>query len=732
MRYSMKVIIPIITLIIIEIILISNISSYFSTKNLNEQTVVQAINIAKQYKELRTYYNHNVISKVLKYSDLKVDSNHYKDQKTIPLPATMIHDLSSVLTQKLDGMKLKLYSDYPFPNRSDRKLDPFELSAIQYFRKTNSSEPKVEHEIQNDKEVVRVAIADVMDKPSCVTCHNTRLDTPKNDWHLGDIRGVLEISIPIDSFIQSTQRTTHYIDLSIIIAGIILILFIHTVISYFESSDRKKTNDLNIKQDKLNKLLVNFSKNVIASKTDAKGFITYVSDAFCKISGYSEDELLGKSHSIIRHPDMKQELFEDIWDTIKDGKTWDGEIKNKNKNGTSYWVKTTIFPEYDLDDKLIGYSSIRHDISAQKEKDVFFSNMSHELRTPLNGIIGFTNILSKESMDDKHKEYIKLIDTNSHQLLDLINDILDLSKINNGQFTINPYDVNLYISLEEFIHRFDAIITKKNISFTTDIDKSLDQQFTADWLRISQIIINLLSNAIKFTQNEGEISLNMKYFNNNLEIVIMDNGIGMNKSIQDKIFKPFIQADGSTTRKYGGTGLGLSITQKLIELMNGSLFLQSEEGIGSTFTITIPLNTNKNSTEIQQHDEIEQTKKPLKGNILLVEDNKTNQLLMSLILEEFGLDCEIANDGLEAVNIYDPKKHNIILMDENMPNMNGIVAMKRIRKLHKDSCTPIIALTANAMEGDREKFLEAGMDDFLSKPINENELYMMLDKFLNT
>ena len=209
---------------------------------------------------------------------------------------------------------------------------------------------------------------------------------------------------------------------------------------------------------------------------------------------------------------------------------------------------------------------------------------------------------------------------------------------------------------------------------------------------------------------------------------ISDNGIGMSKEVQDKIFKPFEQADGSTTRKYGGTGLGLSITQNLVELMNGKIELDSQEGVGSTFTITIPLEKLQNSSS-DSNDETDSAEEEIEKenfsdlHILVVEDNKTNQMLIEMLLEEFGITCDIANDGVEAVDMYNPDTHALILMDENMPNMNGVEAMKLIREKYQKRCGAIIAITANAMAGDREKFLKLGMDDYISKPIDEDELY---------
>ncbi|MCK4974203.1 MAG: response regulator, partial [Sulfurimonas sp.] len=337
----------------------------------------------------------------------------------------------------------------------------------------------------------------------------------------------------------------------------------------------------------------------------------------------------------------------------------------------------------------------------------------------------------KQIDDKKHKDYLKYIGSNSQQLLSLINDILDLSKINSGDFTIDRFESNAYDEITNNINRFDGILVSSYILFSFNIDKHLHGTFIADWLRVSQIILNLVSNAIKFTPNNGMISLNVDYIEESLVIIVKDTGIGMSPKVQDKIFKPFVQADGSTTRKYGGTGLGLSITQNLIEMMDGKLEVQSKEGEGSSFTVTIPV--EKVSSDIVEHEEIipeEIINIPLSGRVLVAEDNKTNQLLVKLLLEDMGVECDIAEDGEKALKMYNPSVHELILMDENMPIMNGITAMHKIKEKYKERCGPIIALTANVMKGDRERFLEEGMDEYIPKPIDEAELYRVLSKFL--
>lgn len=495
----------------------------------------------------------------------------------------------------------------------------------------------------------------------------------------------------------------------------------------------EKNENLLVTQMELKKSLEVIGENVLTSSTDLDGIITYVSPAFCRISGYSEDELVGGSHSVMRHPDMPSKYYESMWKDIKSGHSWHGEVKNLKKDGETYWIEMSIFPISDLDNKIIGYTAIRQDITAKKLKEEFMANVSHELRTPLNAIIGFSSILSKRLVNKEYNDLSQHIFASASSLLSLINDILDLAKIEDGKFLIDPYEFNAYESILNHSYSFDGLVADKDLTFYTEIDISLACNFYGDWERISQIVSNLISNAVKFTAAKGSIEYYSSYKNANLIIEVKDNGIGMNNFVKDRIFKPFEQADGSTTRKYGGTGLGLSITQSLVEMMHGTIEVDSKESIGTTFTISIPLARmacENDNVVLESKEETLDKENSLSGHILIAEDNKTNQMLVQMLIEDFGLSCDIVNDGTEVVRTYNPKIHAVILMDENMPNMNGLEAIKILKTKYMSKCGPIVALTANAMKGDRENFLDAGMDDYISKPIDEDKLYKVLKKFL--
>ena len=374
-------------------------------------------------------------------------------------------------------------------------------------------------------------------------------------------------------------------------------------------------------------------------------------------------------------------------------------------------------------------------IESTKSKGEFLANMSHEIRTPLNAILGFINLLRDKKHDEETHKYLETIDSSSRALLGIINDILDLSKIESGKLTIEPENFSSHQEMQNIADLFRARCSEKHLNFILKIDPALPQVIYSDLLRLKQIISNLLSNAIKFCPPNKNIIMEVGFKDNRLFISVEDEGIGMTPEAQKKIFEAFTQAETSTTRKYGGTGLGLTISAKLVMMLGGQLQVESEVDKGSRFFFDIPVEV-PDLTESQKR---QTAKQPLdmsnhySGKVLLVEDNKTNQLLMKAILKKIGLSFDLAEDGIEAIEHFKKNSYDIILMDENMPNMNGIRATMEIRKIeHNEHLAPttIVALTANAMIGDRERFLEAGMNDYLTKPINLKELHRVMSENL--
>ena len=366
---------------------------------------------------------------------------------------------------------------------------------------------------------------------------------------------------------------------------------------------------------------------------------------------------------------------------------------------------------------------------AMKVKEEFLANMSHEIRTPLNAILGFVDIIYKRETDKENKKYLEIISKSGQNLLTIINDILDFSKIESGKLHIEKIEFNPKEEFESIIYLFESKAKEKNIKLHINFT-NLKWNIISDPIRIKQVISNFISNAIKFTPENKNIycNINYNYQTERLYVEVIDEGIGISKDKLKTIFEPFSQADSSTTRKYGGTGLGLTISKKLVELLGGQLKVESIEGEGSKFIFIIPA---KPTTKIENNTKIiPKTEEEIKfkGKILVVEDNKANQLFLQIILKSLGIeDLDLASDGVKAIEKVKENSYDIIFMDENMPNMNGIEATKKIKSM--GIITPIIAVTANALSGDKEKFLET-MDDYLSKPIKKEELIEILKKYL--
>lgn len=369
---------------------------------------------------------------------------------------------------------------------------------------------------------------------------------------------------------------------------------------------------------------------------------------------------------------------------------------------------------------------------AVKSKQQFLSNMSHEIRTPMNAIIGFTKVILKTDLTAKQKEYLTAIKISGDSLIVLINDILDLAKVDAGKMSFEKTPFKLHLSIKAMLHLFETKIQEKNLILITNYDHEIPDVLEGDPVRLHQIILNLVSNAVKFT-NKGTITVNVNLVRQNdktvtIKFAIEDTGIGIEKNKIADVFENFQQATSETSRLFGGTGLGLAIVKQLVEAQNGKIKVQSRINRGSTFSFLLDFQKT-NAEAVLEPEILEQNTDVKNTKILVAEDMELNQLLMKTLLDDFGFECEIASNGKIAIEKLKEKKYDIVLMDLQMPEMNGFEATRHIRETMKLDL-PIIALTADVTTIDVEKCKEVGMNDYISKPVDERLLYSKLIGFI--
>jgi PAS domain S-box-containing protein len=488
-------------------------------------------------------------------------------------------------------------------------------------------------------------------------------------------------------------------------------------------------------------------QSAIVAMTDKYGVINYVNDFFCRISGYSRQELIGKDHRILNSGRMPPNFFKEMWSEIKAGRVWRGEVCNKAKDGHFYWVDTVVIPFMDQNGQPEKFIAIRSDITQRKlseeqlvaakeealnaaqVKAEFLANMSHEIRTPMNGIIGMTNLLLMSEIDDQTKNKLTTIQRCGETLLGILNDVLDLSKLEARKSELESIAFNLNETILDTISIFDTKAQEKNLSlnFSTNLDPSL--WVKGDQTKFKQILTNLVSNAIKFTPS-GFVKIHLNKSNNYFQIQVVDSGIGMDDYTLKRLFHSFSQADASTTRKYGGTGLGLAISKGLAELMSGTIDVNSHSGEGTTFTLKIPFTEihapHSDSTLTDLNYQFA-TKNPL--NIMIADDNEVNLDVLNQFLIKLGYHPVLARDGSEVLDLLTTQDFDCLILDCHMPKIDGFETTKRIRNLESGRNPYIIALTASTFKNDQELCFQTGMDYFLGKPLLFDKLYECLCYF---
>lgn len=527
------------------------------------------------------------------------------------------------------------------------------------------------------------------------------------------------------------------------------------------------------------------------------GKFSKVNGKFCEIMGYSEEELLHMSYVELTHPEDRANNVERWNAFLESAENnFEIEKRYLRKDGSTIWgyvsvglirdqagvPLSAVVVVQDVSGRIEAEEKLRTlnaelesrveertaELEAAKEqaeeasraKSEFVANMSHEIRTPMNAVIGMSDLLGRSPLDEEQKDLVHNIHTSANNLLDLINDILDFSKIEAGRLELSESRFSLRTLVQETREILNKQAQSKGLTFTTTIAEELSEHYIGDASKLRQVLLNLLGNAIKFTE-AGQVNLFVeclpvdsteeaanKSTNKSNEttaktqtlatvrFTVSDTGIGIADQSLKKVFEPFSQADGSITRKYGGTGLGLSISKRLVELMGGKIAVESVAGKGTSFSFAVPL------TAVERRSEGEEQPKPesslnIAANeetvILIAEDHPVNRKLATMQLREMGLKSEAVTNGVEAVTAVTRKNYALILMDCQMPEMDGFQATKAIRHLEESTGghVPIVAMTAQAMTNDREHCISVGMDDYVSKPVTSAKLKAVIERFLD-
>lgn len=533
------------------------------------------------------------------------------------------------------------------------------------------------------------------------------------------------------------------------------------------------------------------SVNEAVVATDLEGRITYWGPCAEKLYGHTAKDVLGKPYNECAGS-VEREHTDEIKQIVLEEGSWNGEHQQQRADGSVFWSSTHISLmrnekgdpcgfigiDYDITERKLAEEKLAiyaaeleqnnlmqeaatahaNDLAAKAEaasiaKSEFLANMSHEIRTPMNGVIGMTTLLLDSDLNEQQERFAQMVLSSAENLLALLNDILDFSKIEAKKLDIEIVDFNLHTLMDEVQANLSVRTLEKNIELACDISPSVPSLVKGDPVRLRQVLTNLVGNAIKFTE-QGGVTISVETSTpqtpddaspaasdtdtTSLRFSVKDTGIGIPAEKRDRLFQQFSQVDGSTTRKYGGTGLGLAISKQLVELMGGAIGVDSQPGKGSEFWFVLPMARQPIDAEAQPSSAPRSALAPStdlakvfanrSASILLAEDNATNQQVALMLLKKMGLQADAVTDGTKVLEAIKQQKYDVILMDVQMPNMDGMAATQAIREMKND--IPIIAMTAHAMQGDRDKCLEVGMNDYVSKPISARDLAEVLDRWL--
>jgi PAS domain S-box-containing protein len=610
----------------------------------------------------------------------------------------------------------------------------------------------------------------------CVACHNHYEGSPKTDWKVGDVRGALEVILPVSQWQSATTDVltrTFSVLLAVVLGGLLMVwlsvrrirgaLQVARDLStqrqqaigqlHQEISERQMVEqELRLSESKLNSIFTAVPEAIVVA--DGRGRIVQCNVATAEIFGFELQDLIGQNIKILMQPQERA-----MHDGYLEAYALTGQkhllnqpriVQGMRKDGTLFPVRITV-KETRVDDAhfFIGviqdFTAIQHtqDLlveaknkaeQANRMRGEFLANMSHEIRTPMNGILGMTELAMTTEDNQTQKEYLSLARDSASHLLHIINQILDFSKIEAGALELEELTVCPAQLVRHTVRSLEQLAQAKGVVLKVDNDPALPELVWMDPVRVRQVLTNLVGNAIKFTE-DGSVTVQTKVLpcaETNavlMQLSVTDTGIGFDASRAEALFSPFTQADGSITRSFGGTGLGLAITRSLMQLMGGDVTAKSEQGQGACFTITLPLRRVLERTAdtvvagALPVDVEGPVAKPL--SVLLVEDHEINRKLAQIMLQRMGHTFVLANDGQQALDCLDKEHFDVVLLDVMMPVMDGLTALHIWREREVERQLPrttVLMVTAHAMTGDRERFMAAGADGYVSKPMSELSL----------
>ena len=546
-----------------------------------------------------------------------------------------------------------------------------------------------------------------------------------------------------------------------------------------EDVERERLIDAQRRDLEFHRQAVN--EHSLVSIADRHGRINYVNRLFCDVSGYSEEEILGQDHRILNSGVHPKSFFQDLWATISKGEVWFGDICNRRKDGELYWVSATIVPDVDENGRPDRFIAVRTDITAVKQaeadladqlaqtvraqnqiekhasevaelaeresalriaaeaaeqtKSEFLASMSHEIRTPMTGISGFADLLLEDNLPTASREKVEKIRSSVSSLLTIINEILDLSKLDAGKLVVEKVDFDpskIANDVTQLFYQTCPSSKKDKLNIMAKVSADFPAGVRADPTRLRQILLNLMGNAVKFT-DEGFVTLHCEKVPGQdlLKFRVEDTGIGVDQEAREKLFGDFVQADASISRKYQGSGLGLAICQRLVKLMGGEIGMNNAPERGSVFWFTLPYEPLPDGVAISEEllDSTSTIRSIRSLKILVAEDNEVNQTIIAAILDRMGHKCVFANNGVEAVEATLFEDFDLILMDIRMPELSGPAATQKIRLMPGDKGKiPIIAVTADVIADNRQSYFDAGMNGCVSKPINRADLAIAINE----